>query len=101
MRSSILPLLYFLQEWRARYYIGEKRCMRTFSARFYGFEVAKQKALAFISYIQVGATREDEENTSLFLTTAMFPFIHLLLLCGILRSRTDVYLQHLCGAVLL
>ncbi|OEH80044.1 hypothetical protein cyc_01318 [Cyclospora cayetanensis] len=41
------------QEWRARYYVGPKRCMRTFSAKLYGFERARERAHSFIRYIQL------------------------------------------------
>ncbi|PFH38400.1 hypothetical protein BESB_007420 [Besnoitia besnoiti] len=40
------------QEWRTRYYQDGRRCMRTYSAKYYGYERAKCLAECFIRFVQ-------------------------------------------------
>ncbi|KEP67044.1 UNVERIFIED_CONTAM: AP2 domain transcription factor AP2VIII-3 [Hammondia hammondi] len=40
------------QEWRTRYYQDGRRCMRTYSAKYYGYEKAKCLAECFIRFVQ-------------------------------------------------
>ncbi|CBZ53616.1 unnamed protein product [Neospora caninum Liverpool] len=40
------------QEWRTRYYQDGRRCMRTYSAKYYGYDKAKCLAECFIRFVQ-------------------------------------------------
>ncbi|PHJ20065.1 ap2 domain transcription factor ap2viii-3 [Cystoisospora suis] len=53
------------QEWRTRYYQDGRRCMRTYSAKYYGYEKAKCLAETFIRYVQTHGTVPSQQTLML------------------------------------